>query len=138
MVVVYDYDDLGRPIVADMYRDKDSGVYVFRRTFFVNIRCHDWGLGGRSRPRNRTEHRLVTLLRAIYRWGRYYGLPSYVIDTAALMARKVVIKLHTGSKVGLVAVALLKLAARRFGINFRAVHHRKDLMRVMRKVRACV
>ena len=134
MSVIYDYDELGRPIVSDMYRD-DDGVLRYRRTYPVNVRCHDWGLGSeRGRPKSHREYRMITILRAIYRWGRYYGLPSYVIDTAALYARRLDGLYVRSEAYDTLAVALLKIAARKFGLRFRAREHRKGLLKMMRKV----
>jgi len=138
--VIYGYDELGRPIVADMTFTED-GRLGNQRTFPLIPRLHDWGLGSRLRlgKRSKAEVRLVRVLREVYRWGRRYGLPNYVIDTAALMARKSDL---SGLKLGrdyeryeLVAVALLKNAAKVFGIHFRATYHRKGLLKMMRTLK---
>jgi len=134
MIVVYDYDELGRPIVNDLYRD-EGGRLVNLRTYPLNPRVHDWGLGS-ERFWGRSEASLVTVLRLIYRWGRYYGLPSYVIDTAALIAKKRFsrVKYVRHDKYDVVAVAFLKIAARMFGIRFKAREHRKGLLKMMRRL----
>ena len=142
--VIYGYDELGRPIVADMTFTED-GRLGNQRTFPLIPRLHDWGLGSRLRlgKRGKAEVRLVRVLREVYRWGRRYGLPNYVIDTAALTARKMARKdALSGLKLGrdyeryeLVAVALLKNAAKVFGIHFRATYHKKGLLKMMRTLK---
>lgn len=89
--VVYDYDDLGRPIVADYVRD-DEGRYVIPRAHPINPRLHDLGIGGtRGEVKYLGEgmnRKLVRLLMTIYRLGRKLGLPKYVINEAASVARR--------------------------------------------------